>query len=990
VNNDSLARRKKPKEGDAHLSFSITRQARHDQSNHSHVKKGSYTTKKDQHREELEDDDVRRGFLNRSAPRDSSGSQKTDVKSATSTKTRKKSEPKKSKNSANAVRVTLHKHQRSPYVVAIKKEIEKVVEDVAVKQVIARVGEAKQEAVEDWRKEVERLRRDASTLRTSMRDSVRINFLGQQTKKRSFSFFSRPSVNHDKKRIERSVLPKMEQPRASRTSRRWPVRALFGIVRWCYEMLLSIPLGVLLLLHGLIILTDFFFRGTARLTWYAGSIGARVVEQVAFSCIAIARGMVLIPIKIVVIAVLGIYRICGFFGVKVMSLFRILGEWFSHMVKTMAHPPRGLYPRAALFGVIAISVIIPVKYLERAPARVVSLEGQVLGAAQEGFSVLNSLETGNISAAQEQLDTAHARFSEARNTLDSLNVAVRGLIKLTPQGAAGFHLVAAAEEMTAGAAALSKAFLPLLSNDNKGVAMDKIQSIAASLRDAEPRIDAAASHISQVSADAVPQEYRDQFNAIQTAMPVVQSAVLDMADLIGVLASVLGADRPMHYAVLFQNNNELRPAGGFIGSLAMADFDQGRLSNIKIPGGGSYDFQGYLTAHVISPKPLWIVNPHWQLHDANWYPDWPTSAEKVAWFIEKSGQSSVDGVIALQATTLEKLLRILGPVEFPEYGATLDADNVIRKMQEAVELDYDKEENQPKQYVAELVPHVIDRILGSDSKQFVELLSLVEGEIEQKNILLYFRDPNIQQAFEERNWSPRIIQSTGDYLSVVNANIGGGKTDGVIEESWNHEVIIADDGTITEKLDIVRHHAGNPDDVFESYNNVDYARLYAPQGSELISAVGFEPPKSEFFQQPEPYYTADEQLSSIEGKVLVDEATSTRINNEFGKTVFGNWVQTMPGGTSLATYTYKAPFRVKPFDLLNPDAKSGYSLLVQKQPGARPVYYSLILKYPPDWEIDWKKVAGDATLQEIGLGTVMFESDLKKDIGFGVLFKNAE
>jgi len=978
-----VSRKKIPKESDSHLAFSITRDAHHDQSNHGHVKKSTYQLRKERHAALYEEDTARRQLL--AVKKEELATKPPKQAKKTTSRMKASRAPKKK---PEGIKVTMQKHRRSPYVVALKKEVDEMVDEV-LDQVIR--NEKKEEAVEDWKKEVVRLRREAVSLRGTVRDAVRINFL-QKQKKFSLRHRLQSSKTEAGAKKEKSTTLKWSGfGSLSASALIFLKRILFGILRWVYEFLLSIPLGILLLLHGVLVMVEMFFKGVTFFAWKTSKIIAVLFEQVILSIVAIIKGIVLIPTKLVIIGLLSVYRAFGFAGVQMSSIFRILREWGSHMANTLVHPPRGFMKRLLAFTACAIVFILPVKYLERAPTQVSLLQGRVLGAAQEGFSLLGSLEqnfeTGSIEAAQENLDSAHARFSEARETLDSLNVAVRGIVKLTPQGAAGFHLVAAAEEMTQGAALLSTALSPFVSSeDDSGIAIDKIASVSASLRAAAPRLSSAASHIAQVSPDAVPESYRDRFVYIQSAMPDLQKAVDDMLDVVDVVASVIGADRPKRYAVLFQNNNELRPAGGFIGSLALADFDQGRLVNMEIPGGGSYDFQGYLTEHVISPKPLWIVNPHWQLHDANWYPDWPTSAEKVAWFIEKSGDSSVDGVIALQASTLEKLLKILGPIEFPEYGVTLDADTVIREMQEAVEFEYDKEENNPKQYVAELVPHVIDRILSSDSQQFVELLSLMQEEIEQKNALFYFRDSEIQQAFTERGWSPHIVRSERDYLSVVNANIGGGKTDGVIQESWNHEVTISEDGAVSESLTILRHHGGSSEDVFESFNNVDYARLYVPGGSEFVSAVGFEPPRNEFYEEPGEHYVPDEQLSSIEGKVLVDEASGTRINNEFGKTVFGNWMQTMPGGTSLATFSYTAPFKVKPFDLLNPDARSGYSLLIQKQPGARPAHYSLILRYPAGWNIHWKKAVGDAELREVGRGMLMVETELNKDTGFGLLF----
>jgi len=335
---------------------------------------------------------------------------------------------------------------------------------------------------------------------------------------------------------------------------------------------------------------------------------------------------------------------------------------------------------------------------------------------------------------------------------------------------------------------------------------------------------------------------------------------------------------------------------------------------------------------------------------------------------------------------LQKLLAVLGPIEFPEYKEKLTAENVIQEIQKAVETEYDKKTNKPKQYIAELVPRVMDKILESTSGQFLDLFGLVQQGIEEKDILFYFRDKELNQEFLNRGWEPTIIDSDLDYLAVVHANIGGGKTDGVIEESWKQTVVIDEDGQAEVKLVIKRYHRGQADDQFEKFNNVDFVRVYTPSGSELISASGFNPPAPNLFEKADSNYQPDEDLSRIEGKVLIDENTGTRINNEFGKTVFGNWMQVDPGNTAVATLRYRLPFKIKPFNAYDAEERGGYSLLIQKQPGARPIDYEVSVEYPSQWGIGWKKISGEATLQTGAPGLAVFTGILAKDSGFGLLF----
>ena len=58
-----------------------------------------------------------------------------------------------------------------------------------------------------------------------------------------------------------------------------------------------------------------------------------------------------------------------------------------------------------------------------------------------------------------------------------------------------------------------------------------------------------------------------------------------------------------------------------------------------------------------------MIAPQWYFWDANWWADWPTSANKLMWFYEKSNGPTVDGVVSFTPTVMEELLKIIGPIE---------------------------------------------------------------------------------------------------------------------------------------------------------------------------------------------------------------------------------------------------------------------------------------------------------------------------------------
>jgi len=401
--------------------------------------------------------------------------------------------------------------------------------------------------------------------------------------------------------------------------------------------------------------------------------------------------------------------------------------------------------------------------------------------------------------------------------------------------------------------------------------------------------------------------------------------------------------------LLFQNNSEMRATGGFIGTYGLLTLDKGEIKKLSIKG--IFDADGQLREKIIPPRPIQKISTAWSMHDANWFADFPTSAEKVAWFYEKTGGPTVDGVISFTPTVIERLMKLTGSVFMPNYGLTLTPENFVELIQYQVEVDYDQELNQPKKILADLAPLFIERLGQLSSPKRKEALEIIFDCLKEKHILIYFRDSSLEKLSVEEGWSGQLLKTDKDYLSVVSSNICGYKTDRVIEESIQHQTEIQPDGSIIDTLTIKRHHQGGHFE-YDWWNrvNADYLRVYLPLGSQLLSACG---QTIEAYQPPVDYqkqgFKADPLVNSIENKMIVDPKTGTHIFEENNKTVFANWLYVSPGKTATLTYQYKLPFKI---DLTK--STDSYSLLIQKQSGSLASQFKHQLKFPADWRISWQ------------------------------------
>lgn len=405
---------------------------------------------------------------------------------------------------------------------------------------------------------------------------------------------------------------------------------------------------------------------------------------------------------------------------------------------------------------------------------------------------------------------------------------------------------------------------------------------------------------------------------------------------------VSGYYNPRYYLILFQNSSEMRATGGFIGSYALIAVDAGSVEIKKIEG--IYHVSGQQRILVVPPEPLQKISESWQLHDANWFFDFPTSAKTIAWLYEKSGGPTVDGIIAITPDVVERFLALTGPLYLGAFDATIDTENFMDILQYEVEVAYrPRGLEDPKEIIAHLSSLLTERLLEFPKET---LASLFLSSLEKKEMLFYFARNEEQAFMNYHNWAGAIHSGEGDYLAVVNSNINGFKTDRMIEQKVEHMSHILDDGRIIDTVTITRKHRGG-NEAYEWYNkvNADFLRVYVPKGSFLLEASGGT---LEFHDPPLDYQSRSFHeyplVKKITEQTVIDEKTGTRIFEENGKTVFGNWVYVSPGEEVKVAYTYQLPFGVK-----KEEASTSLLLTVQKQPGIT-YPFARIVKTPDTWQ----------------------------------------
>jgi hypothetical protein len=382
-----------------------------------------------------------------------------------------------------------------------------------------------------------------------------------------------------------------------------------------------------------------------------------------------------------------------------------------------------------------------------------------------------------------------------------------------------------------------------------------------------------------------------------------------------------------NFLVLFQNNLELRPGGGYIGSFGILKVKNGKLIDIQTHDLSVFDNR--IPNGVKPPYPLEeTLKVHsWKLRDANFSPDFATNAQKAVEFYKMGqGQENFDGVIGVTSNVLSSLLKITGPIQIEGYPGTYDSSNAVISLEYQVEKAFEEqgiERQDRKGIMNELFKEIMNRVTGFNANQKLELFQSLMVNLNQKDIQLYFTDPNLENRAELANWDGKIDNNwKNDYLAAIDANVGAFKSDYYVKRSVDYTVDLSGDKPTADLKITYNHTAQKKDWMTNDYRT--FLRVYVPDGSWLNS--------------------------------WSNNDNHTVFGNEFGKKYFGSIITVPIGQSKTIELKYDLPDSVK---------SEFYDLKIQKQSGLNDVPYSLHVINKNGIRKDYDfKLNGDFVLSE--------------------------
>ncbi len=555
---------------------------------------------------------------------------------------------------------------------------------------------------------------------------------------------------------------------------------------------------------------------------------------------------------------------------------------------------------------------------------------QILGVATIGISELRS---GNLGEAA-------ASFQEARDQIRGSNEILLKILGGLPQEAnpevlldASSKVVSALDLAIKGAAEFQN--LRLVWDENTNSSSQefylKLKASREYFASSAKELETASDSLGGFGYQLLPGEMRGKFLEGVAQLESAKFLVEEVASLQSFVLNLFGGEAKT-YLLIFQNNNEARATGGFIGTYGILKFANGQMQIEKIEG--IYALDGQIIKQTAAPGPLQRqLTQHWGARDSNWFADFPTSARKILQFLESGSGILAEGVISFTPDVFEKLLALTGPIKMPEYGETLTSENFRQIVQYKTSVDYDRALNEPKKFLADFAPRFLAKLQDLDEIQWLQTLNILSQMLGEKQILMFSLDDEVQTQIVKYGADGAIKQTSGDYLGIFHSNVGGGKTDQNVLQTVEKQVSLDSGGLAIVRLKITRTHQGFEEKYFPK--NLDYMRILVPPQAKLLSSSGFD----DYALLPSTRLEAltDSDLASWDSQITRDENTRMYIGQEAGHKVFSNWLELLPGETKVVELIYEIQF----------SPSQTYTHILQKQAGSQLFEFRFELNYLP-------------------------------------------
>lgn len=532
------------------------------------------------------------------------------------------------------------------------------------------------------------------------------------------------------------------------------------------------------------------------LAWTA--VGA-VALVLAVGAILLERRSALVEAAAAALAIQGLLRLAdvGFFGLPsiLAGVAILIAFWFGYRALQDRH-------RRAVNWTAIVLVFLT--------AIVGTLGGlMILGARTDVETGIEAARSGLSAARGGQPEEVVAELEDAARSLanadDQVSGALTQPLRLIPVAAQHHRAITTAVSQgrdlaTQASRATINADISSISMSAGGVDLGSLSAMQPDLEDTASLLENAIVDIDEVRTGWLVPQIDTRLADLNVEMADVVPEARVAADAARVVPGLLGADGPRRYFVAFGSPAESREFGGFVGSWAVVQFNDGDVDLIEagrirdlydlVRDRGRMDPQGFPVWYTTRSQP-----DYWPQNIAS-SPHLPTVADAARLLFDGIGDGSIDGFVYLDGYALGDLLELSGPVRIDGFDDPINARNADDFFFDEQYRTTDREELK-----AEL-DTMFDAVFGQLLDQELpgpERLGRVLGPVARQGRLQVRTFDEDENAFLRSVRLQRIFgpsSATADTIAIVQTNGSESKLDLYLTRDITYDVTVDGDGNL--------------------------------------------------------------------------------------------------------------------------------------------------------------------------------------------------
>jgi nucleoside-diphosphate-sugar epimerase len=484
--------------------------------------------------------------------------------------------------------------------------------------------------------------------------------------------------------------------------------------------------------------------------------------------------------------------------------------------------------------------------------------------------------------------------------------------------------------------------------------LEEIEKNSYKLEEASYKIALASQVINNLNTTVFPHSLQDKILEIKDIITQLEEGTKSFKEINSFLPDLLGVSGRKRYLILLQNETEIRSTGGWLTSYGIIGIEGGQIRELFVDD--IYNADGTLRVQNKRYTPPRSMSnaleiTQWPFSLVNWYPDLSDTLNEAEPFVRDLGKgNTLDGLITIDVTFVQKLLKRWGGIEVPGETELITSENLHSRIFQMHE-EFTPGSTQKTTFLANLANEVVKKILSMNVEELIEIGDIFESTLNEKHLQATFKNRSAFNFFSTQNWANAMSSDYNNAPIAIDWNWGGNKANLYLDKNHNLIINIKDTDTIDFTYSLTVENSSSSEEYPEG-EYINYQRIYVPSGAQVMRVSGIE--KNEY-----------------------------TVYREGGFKVIGGWFNVPIKSTNTLEISYRLERidQTSNFPITLQEQNAFFDVNLFKQPGEKRHAYKLDISYPSTWNLESSKELNSISNQLSG------RFELNQDLEFPITWR---